>query len=293
MKVIKTIAKGNIGTVELVRDDNKNYFIKKYNNNGRSIKLEYEILEIIQSFDSSNFYVKAIPDSFQKNSFLMEYLHDYETLYSIVSKKIKVKHEIAQFWINNIEKAIKLLHRNNITHRDIKLKNIMAKMDGSIKLIDFGSACQGNCNIPLISTRSYLDSHIRLGHEYNFETSKTIDLHAFNIVVEKIKSVSFIKPTTATKRASSTLSATASAATTTRSATTPTVLVVVTNKNKKFKISIDQNATIYDLKVEIQNALQDKNPFRLKRNDGMFLQDRFTIQQLDLLNGHSVNLYPL
>lgn len=289
MKVIKTIAKGNIGTIELVRDDNKNYFIKKYNNNGRSIKLEYEILEIIQSFDSSNFYVKAIPDSFQKNSFLMEYLHDYETLYSILSKKVKVKHEIAQFWINNIEKAIKLLHRNNITHRDIKLKNIMAKMDGSIKLIDFGSACQGNCNIPLISTRSYLDSHIRLGHEYNFETSKTIDLHAFDIVVEKIKSVYFIKSTTAIKRGSSTASATAYAATTSLS----TVIVVVTNKNKKFKIPIDQSATIYDLKVEIQNALQDKNPFRLKRSDGMFLQDRFTIQQLDLLNGHFVNLYPL
>jgi serine/threonine protein kinase len=283
MKVIKTIAKGNIGTIELVRDDNKNYFIKKYNNNGRSIKLEYEILEIIQSFDSSNFYVKAIPDSFQKNFFLMEYLHDYETLYSILSKKLPIQSEIANFWINNIEKAIKLLHRNNITHRDIKLKNIMAKMDGSIKLIDFGSACQGNCNIPLISTRSYLDSHIRLGHQYNFETSKTIDLHAFDIVVEKIKSVYFIKPTTT--RASSTLSATTSAA------TTPTVLVVATNK--KLRIPMDQSATIYDLKVEIQNALQDKNPFRLKRNDGMFLQDCFTIQQTQLLNGHSVNLYPL
>ena len=285
MKLVKTIAKGNIGTIELVRDDDKNYFIKKYNNNGRSIKLEYEILKVIQGFDSSNFYVKAIPDSFQKNFFLMEYLHDYETLYSILSKKLPIQSEIANFWINNIEKAIKLLHRNNITHRDIKLKNIMAKMDGSIKLIDFGSACQGNCNIPLISTRSYLDSHIRLGHKYNFETSKTIDLHAFDIVVDKINSMSFIKSTTATTKAQSTASATTSAT------NTATVLVVATNK--KLRIPMDHSATIYDLKLEIQNALQDKNPFRLKRNDGMFLQDRFTIQQLDLLNGYSVNLYPL
>jgi len=288
MKLVKTIAKGNIGTIELVRDDDKNYFIKKYNNNGRSIKLEYEILKVIEGFDSSNFYVKAIPDSFQKNFFLMEYLHDYETLYSILSKKLPIQSDIANFWINNIEKAIKLLHRNNITHRDIKLKNIMAKMDGSIKLIDFGSACQGNCNIPLISTRSYLDSHIRLGHKYNFETSKTIDLHAFDIVVDKIKSLRLIKSsvaTTATTRSPMTASRT------TEATNTATVLVIATNK--KLRIPMDQSATIYDLKLEIQNALQDKNPFRLKRNDGMFLQDRFTIQQLGLLNGYSVNLYQL
>lgn len=282
MKIIKIIAKGNIGTIELVRDDNKNYFIKKYNNNGRSIKLEYEILEMIQKFNDSNYYVKVIPHSFKKNSFLMEYLHEYETLYSIISRTNTVDQEIAILWIRNIENAIKLLHQNNITHRDIKLKNIMAKMDGSIKLIDFGSACQGNCNIPLISTRSYLDSHIRLGQKYNYETSKTIDLHAFDIVVERIKSLS--NPTFRIITRSPGTSS---------SATTPTVLVVV-NKNKKLRIPINQTATIYDLKVEIQNALQDKYYFLLKRNDGMFLQERFTIQQTELLlNGYFVHLYKL
>jgi serine/threonine protein kinase len=116
MKLVKTIAKGNIGTIELVRDDDKNYFIKKYNNNGRSIKLEYDILKIIQRFDRNNYYVRAIPESFQKNYFLMEYLHDYETLYSILSKKLPIQNNIAKLWIRNIEKAIQLLHQNNITY---------------------------------------------------------------------------------------------------------------------------------------------------------------------------------
>jgi serine/threonine protein kinase len=279
MKLVKTIAKGNIGTIELVADDNKNYFIKKYNNNGRSVKIEYDILEVIKKFDTNNFYVKAIPQSFQKNYFLMEYLYDYETLYSILSKRIPVQNNISNLWIINIENAIQLLHQNYITHRDIKLKNIMAKMDGSVKLIDFGSACQGNCNIPLISTRSYLDSHIRLGHKYNFEISKTIDLHALDIVIRKIRSLTLAKSTT-------------TAIETTEATNTAVVLVVATD-NKKLKIPMDPNSTIYDLKLEIQNALQDKNPFRLKRNDGMFLQDRFTIQQTELLNGYHVKMIKL
>ena len=77
---------------------------------------------------------------------------------------------------NDLNKAIKILHQNNIIHRDIKLENIFMKFEGAsdfvIKLGDFGcskinnfeSKCSTNCG-----TLLYMAPEILKGDLYDYK----------------------------------------------------------------------------------------------------------------------------
>ncbi|MBD2327570.1 WD40 repeat domain-containing serine/threonine protein kinase [Alkalinema sp. FACHB-956] len=70
--------------------------------------------------------------------FAMEYL-DGESLADRLSAGV-IPEADAVRWIEQVGRALELVHREGVLHRDIKPENIMLRSDGSAVLIDFGIA---------------------------------------------------------------------------------------------------------------------------------------------------------
>jgi serine/threonine protein kinase len=59
-------------------------------------------------------------------------------LLSYVRKRRQLKEDVAKSVFKQIIQAVQYCHSKGILHRDIKLDNILLKIDGSVKLCDFG-----------------------------------------------------------------------------------------------------------------------------------------------------------
>ncbi len=81
-----------------------------------------------------------IYDVFPENGtayYVMEYI-DGQTLESYVSEKGRLSEEEAIGFIRQAATALDYIHKNRITHLDVKPANLMLKKNGRIVLIDFG-----------------------------------------------------------------------------------------------------------------------------------------------------------
>lgn len=94
----------------------------------------------------SKFYqeegIVSVRDFFQENNtayIIMEYL-DGITLREFVKTNGKLSMEDVREIVRPIVKAMGMVHREGILHRDISPDNIMVTLDNKVKLIDFGSA---------------------------------------------------------------------------------------------------------------------------------------------------------
>jgi serine/threonine protein kinase len=67
----------------------------------------------------------------------MEYVCAGDLL-SFVRKRSKLSETTAKFIFRQIIESIKYIHSQNISHRDIKLDNILIDLDNNIKICDFG-----------------------------------------------------------------------------------------------------------------------------------------------------------
>lgn len=107
-------------------DDYRKKFVKEANNLSR---LNHENI------------VKVI-DTFEENStayFVMEYI-DGESLDAMVEKQGAMSESKAKEVIGQLAKAVDYIHRNNVSHFDIKPANILVNESGCLKLVDFGLA---------------------------------------------------------------------------------------------------------------------------------------------------------
>jgi serine/threonine protein kinase len=180
---------GGIGHVDLYKNGLNEYCVGKSNNDKSSIKHQYDLLVRANQIGHPDLFVKPTFISSDKKIYGMEYLLNYSTLWDKI-KRFDVPDDLKRTWYDKLVLAVNTLHENHIAHRDLKPTNIMVKDDGSLKLIDFGSACYGDygCeNLRLITTDGYFPPSVRPGQFYDFKTSKDIDLFALKVIKEQLR----------------------------------------------------------------------------------------------------------
>lgn len=81
-------------------------------------------------------------------------------------------------------KAVQYLHRKGISHRDIKLTNILVSKDLKVKLIDFGFADNGGKHLrAYCGTPSYMAPEIIQKKDY---LGVCVDVWALGVVLYKL-----------------------------------------------------------------------------------------------------------
>ena len=187
-RFLKKVGKGGIGSTYLVINGLGDYYIYKNNDDpDMSIKSQYDMLVEASKTPHPELFVKPFklaPDN--KSYYMMEYLDGYKTLHEVIFKH-NPSDEFKRILYDKLQLAIKTLHENGIAHRDLKPANIMVNSDGSLKLIDFGSACKQCDDKPLVTTPGYYPHDIRPGRRYNFEVSKSIDRFALSVIKQQLQ----------------------------------------------------------------------------------------------------------
>ncbi len=90
--------------------------------------------------DFRNEHIVQVYDHFkEKNAYfiVMEYV-DGITLEDLIQEKRYLSNQAAALIVNEICKALKYAHDQNVIHRDIKPANILISKEGVVKLVDFG-----------------------------------------------------------------------------------------------------------------------------------------------------------
>lgn len=106
-----------------------------------SVRKEITMMKSIKHFHIVSF--KKVIRTKDCIGIVMEYCPGGD-LFSLVSQRGRLDEHLVKDITRQLISAIKYLHSQGIAHRDIKLENILLKLDGSsitIKLADLGLAC--------------------------------------------------------------------------------------------------------------------------------------------------------
>jgi cGMP-dependent protein kinase len=173
---IKSIGKGNYGSVSLVMNEKTKfpYAIKAINKNHINVEKLHENIQlekrILLKIDHPFIVklVKCLKD--EKNIyFLMEYLKGKE-LFDVIRDIGLLNKEQTNFFIASMMVAVNYLHERKIIYRDIKPENIIVEKNGYIKLIDFGTAKEiEDRTKTIIGTPHYMAPEIIMGGGYSFQ----------------------------------------------------------------------------------------------------------------------------
>ena len=151
-KIIKQIGYGSFGKIYKtlnIRNDLK-YALKVINNNLDNILYHQEKVRLIMDFEKKikcDGLIKIYGDYYHKKRnqyFYYEVLEladrDWEQEILLRRKKCQYypEHELIKI-LFGLVKTLSLLQKNHITHRDIKLQNILL-LDNTYKICDFGEA---------------------------------------------------------------------------------------------------------------------------------------------------------
>lgn len=98
-----------------------------------------EIFEVVKKLESS-YFPKIKHIVFAEDTIVIEEFVTGKTLLDLIQENKIFSHSEIQSIIEQLGKAIELLHKNCIIHRDIKPSNIIIQENNIVKLIDFGIA---------------------------------------------------------------------------------------------------------------------------------------------------------
>lgn len=132
-------------------------------------------VNILRRVGNCNLVVKILDSFVQDNMFyiIQEYIEGSE-LYDIVIKDGVITEDRCKHIFYQLIQAVQYCHSCGVTHRDIKLDNILIDAQGNIKLIDFGLSHLEKDYLPAGHTllyktcgsRSYIapEIHARIGY---------------------------------------------------------------------------------------------------------------------------------
>jgi serine/threonine protein kinase len=138
---IKEIGTGSYGIVKLIKHKKTGQLLafkiinKKVNVN------EFDLhSQVSQHPNIIKVYYYYSPDEIRLAGFLMEFAPNGD-LFRLVRRRTKLTEPDARLIFMQLISAVDHCHKNNISHRDIKLENILINQN-IIKLTDFGYACR-------------------------------------------------------------------------------------------------------------------------------------------------------
>ena len=197
-EILEIIGKGTYSTVKKAKNkiNNEEYALKiydkfDYNNSLKknNIKNEIEILKLINHKNVIKFIEEI--NTINKTIIVLE-LFEGLTLKDYYKKEIKGKQNlietltILKIIFKQIFKAMNYLHQNYISHRDIKMENILINDKHEIKIIDFGFGLNNpdrKIQFLFCGTPKYISPEILIGKGYFGEKS---DLWSLGILIYKI-----------------------------------------------------------------------------------------------------------
>ncbi|CAD8134948.1 unnamed protein product [Paramecium octaurelia] len=117
------------------------------------ISLSKEILSEWDATEVSHYIVLQLA----KNGNLSDFLTEYP-----------LPEKLAQGYIIQLAKAVKIMHGFNCAHMDIKLENVLLDENFLLKLTDFGLVVDANVDSNLINgTQSYMPPEVQTGQKYS------------------------------------------------------------------------------------------------------------------------------
>ncbi|RKP10071.1 hypothetical protein THASP1DRAFT_22176 [Thamnocephalis sphaerospora] len=201
-EVIKPLAKGQFGTVSIVRriSDDEVYAMKTLNKlwllRQKEQAFFMEERDVLATAPASVMqWIPRLYGAFQDEHNLhlvMEYAAGGD-LFSILDRRDPpvLSEEEARFYIAEIIVAISELHSMNYIHRDVKPSNILIDATGHIKLADFGSCIQlgedgkVTSTVP-VGTADYISPEVLRAREGNVGYGRECDWWSVGIVLYEL-----------------------------------------------------------------------------------------------------------
>ena len=146
-KILKTIGRGSTSKVKLVEDinDQKKYAMKivlPRDDIRTQISREVNILQKIASEGGHpnlvNLYDVINIENDDKLYLVIDYVDGCDLEEKIDNEGGALDEDESRFYFKQLINAIEFLHKKNITHRDLKLENLLISKSGNLKLADFG-----------------------------------------------------------------------------------------------------------------------------------------------------------
>jgi serine/threonine-protein kinase len=142
--IIKIIGEGRYGIVYLAQDTDFNKVVIKQLKEGMLKKYPEKVFyeeNILQKLNNPQF--PKLLSTFKNNNiqgYILEYIqgNNFEDL--IVRYEYEFTREEIYMIASQLISIIKILHENNIVHRDIRMPNVIVKKNKELVLIDFGLA---------------------------------------------------------------------------------------------------------------------------------------------------------
>jgi len=191
-EMLKHLGTGSFATVHLAKDIKTGdlvamKFIDKVNFVGPEASSVYEEIKLMKSIKHKNI-VKLI-DVIETSTVLcivMEYCENGELYDLIVDNFQNFTNEDKKKIFKELVEAVKYLHENNISHRDLKVENVLLDKDNNVKLADFNLATRFKPNelfTHRCGSEEYTSPEIILGKNYD---PRLTDIWALGVILYTI-----------------------------------------------------------------------------------------------------------